>query len=955
MEFSVLGPLEVRADGRALPLGGVKPRGLLAFLLLHADEPVSADRLALALWGEDAPAGAPNTVQVYVSRLRSALGDNGVLATTPAGYRARVRPDELDADRFARLVTDGRRILTDRQPDRAVALLEEALALWRGPPLAELASLPFAAAEIARLEEQRLEAVELRMQAALEAGRHAELVAELRPLVRAHPWRERLHAHLMLALYRSGRQADALDAYREARGVLVGELGIEPGEELTELHSRILAHDPELAAPMREGFVGGLPVPPNATIGREEELEAIVERLGSARLLTLTGPGGVGKTRLAVEAARAVGSGFPDGALFVPLAALQRSDDVPMTLVGAIGAVLLDGESPERAVRRHLARRQALLVLDNCEHLLAIAPFVARILESCPRVTVLATSREPLALQAEQRVPVSPLPGDGAAALFAARARAHDPALDLGDGSAVADICRRVDGLPLAVELAAARCTLLSPAEIAQRLDAALGTLGPGARDAPARHRTLRATIDWSHALLDEPEQGGFARFAVFAGGATVDAAEAVSGADLDTLDRLVAKSLLVRHRGPGGATRLVMLDTIRAFAGERFAKEGDAGAVKARHTRHYLLLAQRHSTDRELSGADRMRHLAELDAELGNLNAALEHTLTAEDAESALRLCVALGRYWQTRARHAEAAGWIERAVALLGSADHPGLKASALCHLATALHPLGRRAEQGAILDEAEVLARGGADVAILVRVLHIRAAAALAAEDLAGSNALADEATRLAQESGDPWLVAVAAGVKAEAAETLEALRERVERAVSLLQATGNAYRIAEVLCSASYAALCLGGDDTAREFAGRALPLAHDLDNPFLQMVLAGNIGLAALMTGDSSAARRSFREELTLCRRLAALPYAAEALSGLAMVAVEQDDLARAALLHGAGGAHRYGQPEDALVARVERDVFAPARDRFGAENWDACSAGGAALEWEDAIACGFED
>ena len=255
MEFSVLGPLEVRAGGRAVSLGGAKPRGVLAFLLLHAGEPVSADRLALALWGDEASASTGQTVQVYVSRLRRALGADCGLLTTPAGYLMRVDDGELDLDRFERLVADGRRALAEDAPERAAAVLDEALSLWRGPPLGDLGSLPFAAHELARLEEQRLEAVELSMQAGLAAGRHAELVPDLRQLAREHPWREQLHAHLMLALYRSGRQADALEAYRRAREVLVEELGIEPGAELAELHAQILAHDPVLAAPAP-------PVPP---------------------------------------------------------------------------------------------------------------------------------------------------------------------------------------------------------------------------------------------------------------------------------------------------------------------------------------------------------------------------------------------------------------------------------------------------------------------------------------------------------------------------------------------------------------------------------------------------------------------------------------------------------------------------------------------------------------------
>ena len=333
MQFGILGPLEVRADGRSVPLGGAKPRAALALLALHANQAVSAERVAVALWGEDAPPSAVKTVQVYVSRLRKALGDPGVLLTTPAGYCLRVRPGELDAERFERQVADGREALAAGGAEHAAAQLREALGLWRGPPLAELAATPFAPAEIARLEEQHLAALELRVEADLAAGRHAELIGELQQLTSQHPWRERLHAQLMLALYRSGRQADALEAYRHAREVLVEQLGIEPGADLHDLHEAILAHDPAIDAPPAPQSLPGvraLPAPPNRTIGRAHELEAIGERLqsGSLRLLTLTGPGGVGKTRLAIEAARSAEGNFADGARFVPLAALQRSEDV---------------------------------------------------------------------------------------------------------------------------------------------------------------------------------------------------------------------------------------------------------------------------------------------------------------------------------------------------------------------------------------------------------------------------------------------------------------------------------------------------------------------------------------------------------------------------------------------------------------------------------------------------
>ena len=360
LEFGILGPLEVRADGRAVQLGGARPRAVFAMLALHANQPVSAERLALALWGEDVPPSAVKTVQVYVARLRKALGDPNVLVTTPAGYRLRVRPGELDADRFERLVADGREALADGRAEHAAARLREALELWRGPPLAEVASAPFAPAEIARLEEQRLAAVELRVEADLAAGRHAELVGELQQLTSQHPWRERLHAQRMLALYRSGRQADALEAYRHAREVLVEQLGIEPGPELHDLHEAILAHDPGIDAPptTRSGAAaardapgdGQLPVPPNATIGREHDLADLTERLraSSVRLVTLTGPGGVGKTRLALEAARSVEEELPT----VPASFRSRPCRDPRTSLprssGRLGSSCCKASPPAR-------------------------------------------------------------------------------------------------------------------------------------------------------------------------------------------------------------------------------------------------------------------------------------------------------------------------------------------------------------------------------------------------------------------------------------------------------------------------------------------------------------------------------------------------------------------------------------------------------------------------------
>jgi predicted ATPase/DNA-binding SARP family transcriptional activator len=987
MEFRVLGPVEVRSAHGVVRLGGPRQRALVAMLLMHANEQVSAERLALGLWGENAPAGAHNTVQVYVSRLRKALGEDELLSTTSAGYRLRVRPGELDLERFERLVDDGGRALAAGRPQEARQLLRKALVLWRGPPLADLAFEPFAQREIARMDEQRLTAVEARVEADLDAGCHAELIAELQQLVGEHPLRERLRAQLMLALYRSGRQADALEAYRHAREVLVEQLGIEPGAELHDLHEAVLAHDPALDAPpatgsrpsdgrdawrASPGALGdrALPAPPNRTIGREDDLVAVGERVrtASVRLLTLTGPGGVGKTRLALEAARAVEADFADGSVFVSLAAMQQPEDVPAAIVSALGIVMLAGESPSQAAERFLAAKRVLLVVDNFEHVLAAAPFIGALLGACPALTVLATSREPLALHAEERYPVSPLPlpelgtpadaeepaGGDAMTLFVERARSHDPAFDLGTGNAAAvvEICRRVDGLPLAIELAAARCALLSPAEIADRLDVALGTPGAAARDAHARHHTLRATVDWSYQLLSDDEKACFARFAVFAGGATIEAAQAVTGADLDTLDHLVGKNLLVRRRHARTPTRLEMLETLRAYAAERCAAADDRDAVPERHYRYFLAVAERHGTEQAVMGVASTEHLRRLDEEIHNFDAALRWAVGQPDAGPALAMVAALGWYWDLRERYAaDAVDWIDRALAVPGAENHPAERVRALLAKPFRLRWHGRVAEGPAILAEAQAIARALADPLLLAKSLMAWSVWWSMAGRSDAADTAADEALRCATAANDEWEIADAWRCKARAACNLPQLRDRVERAALLLQDVGNVVRLGQLFGDAAYGALAMGGDRDAREFADRAAPIVREVDNPGIWMFrsVSGITGLAALLTGDTVAARDAFREELELCRRHIALPIASEALLGLAAVAVVDGDLSYAARLRGAAAAHGYDQQQDEVPARLDGAFLAPARRRHGADAWDTAVREGAQLSFEDAI------
>jgi predicted ATPase/DNA-binding SARP family transcriptional activator len=990
LQIELLGPVEARVDGRAVALGGQRPRALLAVLALRGGRVVTTEWLIDELWGEDPPARARDSLQMHVSRLRKALseagGDGGRLVNQADGYLLEVQPGECDVDRWQQALGQAHRARNDGEPQAARERIDEALRIWRGQSLGGVSTNSLLAAERARLEEERLAAIIEGIELDLDLGRHGELLGQLDALVIAHPFKERLVELQMLALYRCGRQADALAAFQAARARFVEELGIEPAQPLRELHEHVLKHSAELSSPVdnaAERTVDAqlrppmpvafserrLPVPPNRTIGREHDVAAVGERLraGPVRLLMLTGPGGVGKTRLALEAARAVQADFADGAHFVSLAALHGPEDVPAAVVAKLEIVVLSGESAGQAAERFLAAKHLLLVLDNLEHLLEAAPFIARLLEACPALTVLATSRAPLTLQAEERYPVPPLAlpdletpedlqalaGAEAVALFCERAQAHDREFELSDrnAAAVAEICRRVDGLPLAIELAAARCGLLSPTEIAERLDTALGALGAGARDAPARQQTLRATIDWSHDLLSNAEKQCFARFAVFAGGATVEAAETITGAGLDVLDRLVAKSLLVRRRQALAPTRLGMLETIRAYATDRFAATTEHDAIEERHYLYHLALAQSHGADRALMGAGRKEHLARLDAESDNLRAALRWAADRPNTEHAIAMVAALGRYWLMRDRYSDAIDWTDQALGMPGTGAQPALRVRALCIRASCLQWVGRGTEQSGVMAEADAIARTLSDPVILSDARQTRAHCASFAGSSDVGERFADEALDLATAAEDDWAIALAAFAKATQAPTVAELRARVDRAAALLDEVGNVYRLADLLAGvAAYGALCLGSDRDAMEFVGRAVPLVRELETPFIWMILQGNLGLAALLTGDTDAARDAFREELVLCRELVARPIASEGLSGLAAVAVACGDSERAATLVGAAASHRYGEVPSLVDARLGAEFFEPARRRRGAAAWDAAVRDGGTLSFMDAIA-----
>ena len=699
IEFRVLGPLEVWRGGQQLGVRGAKPRALLAMLLLHAGEAVSTDRLIDALWGERPPASAENALQAHVAALRRALdpdrqnrGADGVLITRAPGYLFRVADDELDIAHFERLVAEGRSAL-QADPAAAAGLLGEALGLWRGPALAEFAFESFALPEAARLEALRLGALEDRVEADLALGRHGEVVPELEGLLAEHPLRERLAGQLMLALYRCGRQGDASRVFHATRSRLVEELAMEPEPSLRRLLERILEQDPTLdwsapdgaiaRAANRERTAHNLPVELTSFVGRERELEEIRSLLHDTRLLTLTGAGGSGKTRLALRAARESVGEYRDGVGLVELAPLADPTLVEASLAAALGVRQQSGPLID-ALKRRLDASQLLVVLDNCEHLIeACAELAHDLLSSCERLRILATSREPLSVPGEVTwlVPGLELPDASALPsheelnrydairLFVERAAATRPgfALESTDAEAVALLCRHLDGTPLAIELAAARARALSPEEILRRLDDRFRLLTGGARGVLGRQQTLRATVDWSHDLLGPSERVLFRRLSVFAGGWTLADAEQVCAdeqlpvdAIYDLLCELVAKSLVVTVSAPAVATRYHMLETLRDYAAERLAAADEHQAVGRRHFDHFLQLAEHASEQQQTRGSNARLEL--LVAHQDNIRTALAFAQTADPA-GLLRLATAAEQLWLA-GKIVEGLRWLEEAL---------------------------------------------------------------------------------------------------------------------------------------------------------------------------------------------------------------------------------------------------------------------------------------------------
>ena len=919
----MLGPLEVLHDGRQIVVRGRQRRLLLATLVLHRNTVVSVDRLVDVLFRDDPPERASGTVQSYISRLRRDFGDgDGPLQTRPPGYVMQLLPDDLDAARFERRVADAIE-LHPSDPAKSAALLTEGLAWWRGPAFGEFVDDPALQAEGTRLDEVRQRALEVLVDALLALGEQAEAVGLLETCIADRPLREQFRAQHMLALYRCGRHPEAVRAYHRFRSELSSELGLEPSAALARLETQILQQDPTLdlgptvdatadrnpaaieipsGAPTRPSV--NLPLPLNALVGRDVDVSELRTLLHANRMLTLTGPGGVGKTRLALRLAELSAEEFPDGVWLCDLAAIREPGLAADAITTALDVQRRQDRSALESLVEVLKPRHFLVVFDNCEHLLeSIGQVVEAVLRSCPGVRILATSREPLAVDGETVWSVRPLSVPEAKDLFVERARAALPEFELTPtiDPTVVEICRRLDGIPLAIELAAARVRSMTPIDVAAGLDERFTLLTAGRRSEP-RHQTLLAAVEWSYDLLDLTEQALFRRLSVFAGTFTLEDAEqvcsdaAVTPSDTRaSLPALVDKSMVVADISES-STRYALLETLREFGRQQLAVEGAARDLEGRHAAHHLEVVDR--AEAELGGPDERRWTTHLDSAFDDLRIAHRWAIVNGDLDAALRL-VAGAREFAFRAMRYELFTWAEATLAAQTSNDHP------LTPLVLAIAGYGRfargdlgsalvLAERSIALEQRLGLPPCGLHWRTMGNVYYYRGDSTAAAE-------ACERMTRAARASGDAArlvhaLYMTSVGL-ASAARTNES-RLLAEEAVSLARRIENPTAIASSLYAR---ALTLEALDP-----GRA---ASMLEEASQQGASVGNRWIEAFARTElvSLAARRGDLDDaLRLATRVIDTWYRAGdwanqwlTLRHVAGVLAQRGSYEEAAVLHGA--------------------------------------------------------
>ncbi|MEU7001826.1 BTAD domain-containing putative transcriptional regulator [Nonomuraea sp. NPDC046570] len=895
VRVSILGSLVLDTATGPTRVGGARLRALLARLVLDAGRAVRPATLVEALWGEAAPADHLHALQSLVSRLRRVLGDPGLLTSGPAGYRLAVEPDAVDAVRFERLARAGRRSYAQSRPAEAAATLREALSLWRGPALVDVREAPFAAAEAERLERARLAALEDRVEAELALGTDLDLVAELESLTAAHPLRERLHAQLIRALALNGRGAEALAAYQRIRGLLADSFGSDPGPQLQEAHLAVLRGE----LPRSRRSHGNLDVPLTSFVGRDDDVRRVVDLFGRVRLVTLVGPGGAGKTRLANTIGRQL---TPSGGVwFVPLAPVS-ADDVPRVVLDLLRVreegVPLRPVTPDE-VLDHLVETLAdddlVLVLDNCEHVIeAAAALAGALLGRCPRLRVLATSREPLRIDGETLHPVLPLelpePGStveraracAAVRLFHDRAAAVRPGFT-PEGSALTaaiEICRRLDGLPLAIELAAARLRALPVEVVAARLDDRFRLLTGGSRTALPRHRTLSAALAWSWDLLDTHERALLERLSVVPGTFTEDAAEAIGrlGDVRELLTALVDKSLLhpVEPADPV-EPRYRMLETIREYGLEQLARRDEVDVVRRRHSRFFLQLAE--TADPYLRTSDQLRWLVRLSAERDNLSAAIRWAVESGDADLAVRFGVALCWFWFLRDHPPESLDLLGRVLQARGSTEPQARALVVAAHALATTEAISRPDESEAAFDRIKKALEG---VAPGTHPILEMARLALAVGP--GCDRTAPDMLSTPDEQTDPWsrsLALLVRGVLAMNTGHAAEATHLLSRALTGFEELGERWGLGTTLSTLNAALRRAGDPAGALGLAERASRYFQELGMPEHSMESEVAAALHLAQAGDVDGGRRQLKSLLDQVERTGSAESQAQVRLGLA--------------------------------------------------------------------------
>lgn len=892
MQLRVLGPLElVGDDATAVPLGGAQLRRALATLALHAPSSTPVDVLNDVLWPEGPPSS--NALQATVSKLRKTIAPITIDATASA-YSLTLGPAGIDAHHFEKLTSSGRDAAADGRHEAAVEQLDVALTMWRGRPFDDLADLPIGQAPAARLSSLRESAISTRLECNLSLGRLDVAAAELEALTVSEPFVERWWALLMLSRYRQNRQADALRAYQQARSILADELGLEPGPELRQLESRILQHDPSLGPASSGRLAQPVRVQPARTVtlpqrlmsfvGRDRHIESLSFLLAEERLITVLGPGGAGKTSLSIEVARRVAATMSPRVVLIELASVPRGGDV-MAAVAAVvspgNGELRSGAAPSNELDRivdALGDQPLLLILDNCEHVVAeAAEFAAAVLRQAPSIRILATSREPLAVPGERIWPIPPLTADESFELLRARAASAGVELESSEPTrqAAARLIERLDGLPLAIELAAARLRSMSITDIVSRLDDRFALLSVGPRTAEPRQQTLRNLFDWSHDLLDEQERMLFRRLAVFPGGATLDAIEDVCtdpmtaddgpagggrGADRllrrqahELISHLVDKSLVLVDHTPAGA-RYRMLQTLADYAAEQLVAAGEAEAFASRHAQYF---AERlRPVERGLFGHEQRHWMEWLRVEWANITAAIDHALAVDDGNTAICLTAPLGWYFFMIDESASGAEWLHAALSCGGNRD-PRLHSLALSSYAF-LASMGPDPAHAALVAERALATLDSYDDPITEAIV---VGEYVVCHLFRGRIEVCRQALPLCEEaahrSGDRWSMAMASLVGAEVlngAGDPEAAEREMRHAADGFAAVGDRFSYTLCVTHAAELAEMHGDYDRAVRMLEESVAIAEDVGfSPRIMAtrsrlanleILRGNLALAA---------------------------------------------------------------------------------------------------------------